>query len=147
MIRRGEAMMIGAPDLLGWRPRIVREPDPRQGELLLPEPTRRENESDLGTTCGGQPRGAAIPPRVATTVRRRYMLRMAKTSPAAMERARRHREKLRREGLRPRQVWLRDPSSADFIAEAARQSRLVAEATSEDELAFLDDLVDDLAEH
>jgi hypothetical protein len=73
------------------------------------------------------------------------MLRMAKTSPAAMKRARRHRERLRREGLRPRQLWLRDPTP-DFVAEAARQSRLIAEATSEEELAFLDHLADDLSE-
>jgi hypothetical protein len=74
------------------------------------------------------------------------MYRMAKSSASLIERGRRRREKLRREGKRPFQVWLRDPASADFVAEAARQSRLVAEATSEDELAFLDDLVDDLDE-
>jgi hypothetical protein len=71
---------------------------------------------------------------------------MAKSPASTIERVRRRREKLRREGLRPLQVWLRDPASPGFIAEAARQSRLVAEATSEDELAFLDQLADDLRE-
>lgn len=71
---------------------------------------------------------------------------MARSSASSIERVRRRREKLRREGMRPLQVWLRDPAAPGFAAEAARQSRLVAEATSEDELAFLDQLVDDLSE-
>jgi hypothetical protein len=71
---------------------------------------------------------------------------MAKSSPSALARARRHREKLRQAGKRPFQLWIRDPATTDLVAEAARQSRLVAAATAEDELAFLDQLVDGLSE-
>lgn len=70
---------------------------------------------------------------------------MARSSASSIERVRRRREKLRREGMRPLQLWLRDPTVPGFVAEAARQSRLVSEATSEDELAFLDQLLDDLS--
>ena len=44
------------------------------------------------------------------------------------ERVRAHREKLRAAGLRPVTTWLPDTRSPTFIAEAARQSQLVAEA-------------------
>jgi hypothetical protein len=44
--------MISAADPLAWRPRIRREPDPRQGELRFNPAERCENESELGgTTC------------------------------------------------------------------------------------------------
>jgi hypothetical protein len=69
---------------------------------------------------------------------------MPKASSSSIERVRRRREKLRREGMRPLQLWLRDPTAPHFAAEAARQSRLVAAATPEEELAFLDQLADDL---
>jgi hypothetical protein len=71
---------------------------------------------------------------------------MAKTQPSSAERVRRRREKLRQEGLRPLQLWLRDAGSPGFVEEAARQSRLVAAVTPDDELDFLDDLADELSE-
>ena len=37
-----------------------------------------------------------------------------------------HRERLRRQGLRPIQVWVPDTRSPTFAAEASRQSRRVA---------------------
>lgn len=52
---------------------------------------------------------------------------------------RRHRERLRRQGLRPVQIWVPDVRAPGFIAEAHRQS--VAIATSEgeaDDQAFVD---------
>ena len=39
-----------------------------------------------------------------------------------------HRAKLRAQGLRPIQIWVPDLRSPAFIAEARRQSRLVARA-------------------
>jgi hypothetical protein len=52
---------------------------------------------------------------------------------------RQHRERLRRQGLRPVQIWVPDVRAPAFIAEAHRQS--VAIATSEgeaDDQAFVD---------
>ena len=59
--------------------------------------------------------------------------------PSTRDRVRQHRERLRRQGLRPLQVWVPDVRAPEFIAEAHRQS--VAIATSEreaDDQAFVD---------
>jgi hypothetical protein len=55
------------------------------------------------------------------------------------DRVRQHRERLRRQGLRPLQIWIPDVRAPEFVAEAHRQS--VAIATSElevDDQAFVD---------
>ena len=49
-------------------------------------------------------------------------------------RVRAYRERLRRQGLRPVQVWLPDVRSRRFAAEARRQSRLVSRHRSEREI-------------
>ncbi len=49
-------------------------------------------------------------------------------------RMREYRARLRRQGLRPVQVWLPDVRSPRFAAEARRQSLLVARDPSEREL-------------
>jgi hypothetical protein len=53
---------------------------------------------------------------------------MASSNPpmSSKERARRHREKLRSQGLRPIQIWVPDVRSPEFAAEAHRQSLAVA---------------------
>lgn len=59
--------------------------------------------------------------------------------PSTRERVRQHRERLRRQGLRPLQIWVPDVRAPEFIAEAHRQS--VAIATSEheaDDQGFVD---------
>ncbi|USQ75557.1 antitoxin MazE family protein [Ornithinimicrobium cryptoxanthini] len=55
------------------------------------------------------------------------------------ERVRRHREKLREQGLRPVQIWVPDVRAPEFAAEAHRQSAAIAssELESEDQ-AFVD---------
>lgn len=58
---------------------------------------------------------------------------------SSRDRVRQHRERLRRQGLRPVQIWVPDVRAPEFIAEAHRQS--VAIATSEpeaDDQAFVD---------
>jgi hypothetical protein len=55
------------------------------------------------------------------------------------DRVRQHRERMRRQGLRPLQIWVPDVRAPEFIAAAHRQS--VAIATSEreaDDQAFVD---------
>lgn len=55
------------------------------------------------------------------------------------DRVRQHRERLRRQGLRPLQIWVPDVQAPKFVVEAHRQS--VAIATSEreaDDQAFVD---------
>lgn len=59
--------------------------------------------------------------------------------PSTRDRVRQHRERLRRQGLRPLQIWVPDVRAPEFVAEAHRQS--VAIATSEhaaDDQAFVD---------
>jgi len=55
------------------------------------------------------------------------------------DKVRAHRERLRRRGLRPIQIWVPDVRSRSFAREAHRQSLLVGGDTLEhDEQAFVD---------
>jgi hypothetical protein len=55
------------------------------------------------------------------------------------DRVRQHRERLRRRGLRPLQIWVPDVRAPEFIAEAHRQSAVVAASEGEaDDQAFVD---------
>lgn len=55
------------------------------------------------------------------------------------DRVRLHRERLRRQGLRPVQIWVPDVRAPEFIAEAHRQSLVVATNEHEaDDQAFVD---------
>ena len=48
------------------------------------------------------------------------------------ERVQQHRHKLRRNGLRPIQIWVPDTRAPGFAAEAHRQSQAVAQADAAD---------------
>ena len=50
----------------------------------------------------------------------------SKRSTSSRDKVRAHRERLRRQGLRPIQIWVPDVRSPAFAAEARRQSRAVA---------------------
>lgn len=55
------------------------------------------------------------------------------------ERVRRHRERLRAKGLRPIQIWVPDLRSAEFAAEAHRQSAALAgSGDAGDDQSFID---------
>jgi len=55
------------------------------------------------------------------------------------DRVRQHREKLRRQGLRPVQIWVPDVRAPEFAAEAHRQSAAIAASEMEaDDQAFVD---------
>lgn len=55
------------------------------------------------------------------------------------EKVRAHRERLRRQGLRPIQIWVPDVRTQEFAAEARRQCLLVNESAQEaDDQAFVD---------
>jgi hypothetical protein len=59
------------------------------------------------------------------------------------DRVRGHRERLRRQGLRPIQIWVPDTRSAAFAAEAHRQSAAVAHSPYEAaDQAFIDAISD-----
>jgi hypothetical protein len=61
------------------------------------------------------------------------------TSESSRDKVRRHREQLRRRGLRPVQLWVTDTRSAAFRAEAHRQSVAVAGSAHEaEDQAFID---------
>jgi hypothetical protein len=49
------------------------------------------------------------------------------------DKLRAHREKLRRQGLRPIQIWVPDVRSPEFAVEAHRQSLLIANSQQEKE--------------
>jgi hypothetical protein len=55
------------------------------------------------------------------------------------EKVRAHRARLRKQGLRPIQIWVPDTRSETFRREAKRQSRLVARSRhAQDDQAFVD---------
>jgi hypothetical protein len=57
------------------------------------------------------------------------------------DRVRLHRERLRRQGLRPVQIWVPDVRAPEFIAEAHRQSLVVATSEHEvDDQAVVDEI-------
>ena len=56
---------------------------------------------------------------------------------------RKHRERLRAQGLRPIQIWVPDVTSAAFRSAARRQSKAVtASAQADDDQAFIDAISD-----
>jgi len=60
------------------------------------------------------------------------------------DRVRQHRERLRRQGLRPIQIWVPDVRAPEFAAEAHRQSAAIAAAEGEsDDQAFVDAISSD----
>jgi hypothetical protein len=61
--------------------------------------------------------------------------------PSTRDRVRQHRERLRRQGLRPLQIWVPDVRAPEFVAEAHRQSVAIAASEREaDNQAFVDAL-------
>lgn len=64
--------------------------------------------------------------------------------PSTRDRVRQHRERLRRKGLRPLQIWVPDVQAPEFIAEAHRQSVAIAKSEREaDDQAFVDAISSD----
>jgi len=62
---------------------------------------------------------------------------------SSRDKVRAHREKLRRQGLRPIQIWVPDVRSPEFAAEAHRQSLIVANSPLEKEdQEFIDAITD-----
>jgi Protein of unknown function (DUF3018) len=56
---------------------------------------------------------------------------MAAPSKSSREKVKAHRERLRRQGLRPIQIWVPDVRSPAFAAQAHRQSLAVAHSRGE----------------
>ena len=66
---------------------------------------------------------------------------------AVRDRVEAHRAKLRAQGLRPVQIWVPDVRSADFAAEAHRQSELVGAADrTSDDMDFVEAISQDWGE-
>ncbi|HWB51056.1 MAG TPA: antitoxin MazE family protein [Stellaceae bacterium] len=75
------------------------------------------------------------------------MARTATIRRSSRDRVRAYRAELRRQGLRPVQIWVPDVDSPEFIAEAHRQSLVVAHSLHADEdQAFIDAISADLWE-
>ena len=61
------------------------------------------------------------------------------SSQAVRDKARRHREKLRAQGLRPLQIWVIDTRAPGFAEEARRQSKAIADSEQDaEDQAFID---------
>jgi Antitoxin MazE-like len=61
-------------------------------------------------------------------------------STSSKERVRRHRAKLRRQGMKPITIWVPDVRSDEFVREAHRQSLLIAGSPAdEEEQAWVDE--------
>jgi hypothetical protein len=59
------------------------------------------------------------------------------------DRVRRHRDQLRRQGLRPIQIWVPDVRGPTFSEEARRQSAAVAASSlAHEDQAFIDSISD-----
>ena len=57
------------------------------------------------------------------------------------DKVRAHRERLRREGLRPVQIWVPDVRTPEFAAEARRQAQAIVNSRYEqDDQAFIDSI-------
>ena len=62
---------------------------------------------------------------------------------SSQDKVRAYRERLRRQGLRPIQIWVPDVRSPAFAAEAGRQATLVAHSAGEaDDQAFVDSVAE-----
>jgi hypothetical protein len=70
--------------------------------------------------------------------------KMPPVSRSSRQRVNAHREQLRRQGLRPIQLWVPDVRSESFAAEAHRQSLAVSCSVNErEDQAFIDAVTDD----
>ena len=70
---------------------------------------------------------------------------VAKTARAksSREKVEAHRQRMRKRGMKLIQIWVPDPASPYFVAEARRQSRLLARSpTEKDDQAFVDAVTD-----
>lgn len=68
---------------------------------------------------------------------------MASGASPSRDKVRNHRARMRAKGMKLVQFWVPDTSSAEFKAEARRQSRLIAGSPHEaDDQAFVDSLSD-----
>ena len=66
---------------------------------------------------------------------------------SSRDRVRAYRERLRKQGLRPIQLWVPDTRSPEFAAEAHRQSLLAARSRhAEEDQAFVDSISDALSD-
>src|SRR5437764_11829157 len=62
---------------------------------------------------------------------------------SSREKVKAYRERMRKRGMKLIQIWVPDPKSPYFAAEARRQSRLIAESPHEkDDQAFVDSITD-----
>ena len=64
-------------------------------------------------------------------------------SRSSRQKVKAYRERMRRQGLRPIQIWVPDVRSPEFAAEAHRQSMAIAESVQDPEdQAFIDSISD-----
>jgi hypothetical protein len=66
-----------------------------------------------------------------------------KSTKSSRDKVRAYRARMRRKGMKLIQIWVPDPKSPYFAAEARRQSRLIAESpTEKKDQAFIDSVTD-----
>jgi Protein of unknown function (DUF3018) len=68
---------------------------------------------------------------------------MTSTHMTPSQKQQRYRNRLKRHGLRPVQIWVPDTSAPNFVEECHRQARMLAHATGEREtMEFIDAITD-----
>jgi len=72
---------------------------------------------------------------------------MPKSARSSRDKVRAHRRRLRRQGLRPIQIWVPDVNSPAFAAEARRQSLVVARSPHAKEDQDFIDAISDWGSH
>jgi hypothetical protein len=90
--------------------------------------------------------------RARTTTRKTSRNKTSRTGTSRVKSAQRspsrkkvkaYRERMRKRGMKLIQIWVPDPKSPYFLAEARRQARLIAESPHEKEdQAFIDSITD-----
>jgi len=96
-------------------------------------------------TSLGRHKGRAGPWNLVSDYDRLHVTAMgARThSKSSREKVRAHRKRLRKQGLRPLQIWVPDMRSPAFAAEAHRQSRAVARSPyAKEDQGFIDVISD-----
>lgn len=99
------------------------------------------NRASGEVNCGGDDDVPAHD-RLHVTMLEKYMVASRRAKPSR-DKVRAHRDRLRRQGLRPLQIWVPDVRSPAFEAEAHRQSLAVARSShAKDDQEFIEAVSD-----
>ncbi len=114
-----------------------RKPRARPAQLRARTVARKTSRPDTSgaKVLGSKTSRQAMP--------RSKVARGSKRPKSAREKVKAYRERMRRRGMKLIQIWVPDPSSPYFAAQARRESRSITESLQEkDDQAFIDSIAD-----